>query len=322
MLKWQNRYWSIIAGLILILFGLGFRTATGIGPYQIAIIIIGIMLILLGISQSDSILNRVALVCLSIIATLCIIEGALMVLKFIQSDTFPSWQIVNDYSINDDNLLFRISPQAPEHDANGWRNPSALDLANFVTLGDSHTWGINADSNETWPLALAQIIDESVYNMGMGGYGPIDYLALMPEALEHNPQHIIVGLYFGNDILDSIIRVYSLDAYEQFRSGLVDEKQTAIQITRNQITVNNARRTEILSTLPTGVKLDILKQFYYDTAIGHYVGDFLRNVWNFDDDKYHVTVDENPDIYNTLSITQSKFDILYPRYALSGHGYE
>jgi hypothetical protein len=48
---------------------------------------------------------------------------------------------------------------------------------------------------------------ENVYNMGLGGYGPIQYLHLMRVlAAKLNPELVVAGLYFGNDFFD----VYNL----------------------------------------------------------------------------------------------------------------
>jgi|GEM_PF-3655355 len=87
-------------------------------------------------------------------------------------------------------------------DAAGWRNFTVLDQADIVALGDSMTYGISAMTNEAYPQQLGHELGQSVYNMGLGGYGPVHYAYLLEEALSKNPEIITVGIYLGNDIVD------------------------------------------------------------------------------------------------------------------------
>jgi len=62
---------------------------------------------------------------------------------------------------------------------------------------------ISATAHDSWPAALGEIRHASVYNMSLGGYGPIQYLYLMrTKAVKLHPKTVIVGFYFGNDFLD------------------------------------------------------------------------------------------------------------------------
>lgn len=89
-----------------------------------------------------------------------------------------------------------------EHDDRGFRNPSALDSATVVALGDSHTYGSSVSSKETWPSILSARLGEDVYNMGLGGLGPAKNDVNLSIAIELNPKLIVFGLYFGNDFYD------------------------------------------------------------------------------------------------------------------------
>lgn len=89
-----------------------------------------------------------------------------------------------------------------ENDARGFRNPSALDSAAIVALGDSHTYGTSVSSKETWPSILSARLGKDVYNMGLGGYGPADNNDNLAIAIGLEPRWIIFGLYFGNDFYD------------------------------------------------------------------------------------------------------------------------
>ncbi len=104
---------------------------------------------------------------------------------------------------SDDFLIHRVEGYSGGHDAWGFRNSQKPETANIVCVGDSMTYGISALARDSWPAALGRIDGTSVYNMGLGGYGPIQYLHLMrTKAITLHPKTIIVGLYLGNDLMD------------------------------------------------------------------------------------------------------------------------
>src|SRR6266849_719985 len=72
-------------------------------------------------------------------------------------------------TLSDPKLGKRIAPNAPGHDAHGFRNASVPNHADVVTLGDSQTWGQNVETNEAWPQVLGRLSGMSLYNMGMDG---------------------------------------------------------------------------------------------------------------------------------------------------------
>ncbi len=52
--------------------------------------------------------------------------------------------------------------------------------------------------DQSWPYVLGKLTGRSVYNMGMGGYGPNQYFYLSnTKALALKPRVIIWGLYMG-----------------------------------------------------------------------------------------------------------------------------
>ena len=99
-------------------------------------------------------------------------------------------------------LGYVLDSRLSDVDDNGFRNPQVPETADIIAIGDSHTQGINVDSDTSWPQLLGGQSGQSVYNMGVGGYGPLQYHALIPQALQMHPQQIIIGLYLGNDIGD------------------------------------------------------------------------------------------------------------------------
>src|SRR5882672_6569628 len=106
-------------------------------------------------------------------------------------------------TVSDPELGMRIKPNTPGHDANGFRNASVPAQVDVVALGDSQTWGVNVQSADAWPQQLAKLSQGSVYNMSVGGYGPVQYWRLTEKALAFSPNVIVVGLYFGNDLYDA-----------------------------------------------------------------------------------------------------------------------
>src|SRR2546425_6494051 len=127
-------------------------------------------------------------------------------------------------TVDDPQLGMRVVPYATGHDANGFRNASVPPKVDVVALGDSQTWGINVHTDDAWPQQLERLSGRSVYNMGVGGYGPIQYWILMDKALSLSPKVIVVGLYFGNDLYDAYSTTYTLNSHAGLRrTPAVDE---------------------------------------------------------------------------------------------------
>jgi len=109
-----------------------------------------------------------------------------------------------------------------DYDSRGFRNPKAIDQAAIVAIGDSQTEGNNALSSEAWPHVLARLATTTAYSMAIGGYGPVQYAALAPEALALNPSLVIVGLYLGNDLTDAEILAYDFPQWANLRDTTYD----------------------------------------------------------------------------------------------------
>lgn len=104
-----------------------------------------------------------------------------------------------DTLVEDKRLGLRGNPNWVEHDARGYRNPSAPNTATVVTLGDSQTYGTAVKSDETWPSLLSVALGKDIYNMGLPTYGASQNLENFSTAIALKPKLIIFGLYFGND---------------------------------------------------------------------------------------------------------------------------
>jgi len=116
---------------------------------------------------------------------------------------FDPVDYLNPTLVADDFLTVRIEGHTGGHDEWGFRNFRRPETANIVCIGDSMTYGISARARESWPAVLAKIRGDTVYNMGLGGYGPIQYLHLMRTlAIKLHPKIVIVGFFLGNDFFD------------------------------------------------------------------------------------------------------------------------
>jgi lysophospholipase L1-like esterase len=105
--------------------------------------------------------------------------------------------------VKDDFLIHRIAGFSGGHDAWGFRNTGTPESADIVCIGDSVTYGIAAKASESWPTVLGRIRKTSVYNMSLGGYGPIQYLHLMrTRAVKLHPKIVIVGFSLETDFWD------------------------------------------------------------------------------------------------------------------------
>ncbi|MEQ9406396.1 MAG: SGNH/GDSL hydrolase family protein [Fuerstiella sp.] len=104
--------------------------------------------------------------------------------------------------VPDSELGYVLDSQLSDVDENGFRNASVPDHVDIVAIGDSHTQGLNTDHDNCWPQQLGQRLNQTVYNMGVAGYGPLQYEKLVIQALQRRPKLIFIGLYLGNDISD------------------------------------------------------------------------------------------------------------------------
>lgn len=115
-------------------------------------------------------------------------------------------------------LGHRIPPQSAGHDAMGFRNTALQQSADIIAIGDSMTYGVSASREGSWPYQLGVALRRPVYNMGLGGYGPLQYLHLMRETVPHfSPRLVVVGFYTGNDVLDAYDMPQDLPHWSSWR---------------------------------------------------------------------------------------------------------
>ncbi len=102
--------------------------------------------------------------------------------------------------ILDNRLEYKVDPKLKDIDEHGFRNYASTEPIEIVAIGDSHTFGNNVQSQDSWPQQLASMLNKRVYNFGMGGYGILQYKALFDDAMLLKPKYLVLGLYLMNDL--------------------------------------------------------------------------------------------------------------------------
>jgi hypothetical protein len=123
-------------------------------------------------------------------------------------------------TVPDEVLGIRVAPGSGGFDSWGFRNRAIPASAEIVAVGDSHTYGNNATLAESWPAVVGTLTGRTVYNLGLGGYGPNQYFHLfMTRALVLRPRLVICGLYMGDDFENAFLMTYGKAAWAGLRSA-------------------------------------------------------------------------------------------------------
>jgi hypothetical protein len=274
----------------------------GIGPYQAVLLMLGGLIILLSILPSEQLMWKVTMLFLGFVISLILIEGMLLILSRANvTVTFPNTRELLD----DEWLGKRTPPDAVGHDARGWRNETALEQADIVTIGDSQTWGVNATLAETYPSVLSDLSEYTVYSMAQGSYGAVQYRVLSERAVELSPQLVIIGMYFGNDFADAYSIVYGDYAHQKLRDPSFD---------LTAVTQTIAERSKALQPVGlTNINLQSDRTNPADLTLWErvqsatYIGKFLTNAGVFKTldtggvqrqlERNYKTVEESPELF-------------------------
>lgn len=185
------------AGILSATFAVAFSLSGGMTVRLVGLLMLLIAGIFCGLARTAPAIWKLRLTALSLS-----LGGMLLLAEVVL-------RCVTDFPVNaTSNMIphpklgYVLDPQLSDVDANGFRNATVPQHVDVVAIGDSHTQGFNAASAESWPQLLAEQSGQTVYNMGVGGYGPLQYGLLIDEALQLQPKQIIVGLYLGNDLGD------------------------------------------------------------------------------------------------------------------------
>lgn len=200
--------------------------------------------------------------------------------------------------VADEYLDHRIQGNTGGHDAWGFRNAGVPEKADIVCIGDSMTYGVTAMARESWPAVLGKLRGRTVYNMGLGGYGPLQYLHLLrTRAADLHPGIVIVGLYFGNDFLDAYNAVrYNANwsAYGKLDGREVEGRPFVGQLGRGKF-LGGLRdwlsRSSVLYVLVTQFPVF---NFFRERELANLTSDSKMDLIPFRDAKHDVILNLNP----------------------------
>lgn len=150
--------------------------------------------------RTRRVLNKFIPAVLVLVSTvIALMLGEVLVRFFVNPSDFLYATLEDDQALG-----HRIKPHTTGHDALGFRNLEVPEHADIVAIGDSMTYGVSAVREGSWPYQLGSLMHEPVYNMALGGYGPLQYLHLVQnQAKKLKPRLLVIGFYFGNDLMDS-----------------------------------------------------------------------------------------------------------------------
>jgi hypothetical protein len=152
--------------------------------------------------------RRVALGCASALGVVLALELLLQLAAWSSERVDRLLSPGLERTLPDARLGTRPNPALPDHDVAGWRNEARPERAAIVTIGDSQTYGDEVRREDAWPQRLGRQLGRSSYNLALGGYGPVQYLRLVDDAMELAPELVLVGLYAGNDLADAYSAVH------------------------------------------------------------------------------------------------------------------
>ena len=182
-------------------------------------------------------------------------------------------------TVNDPMLGHRILPNTGGHDEWGFRNYNIESEVEIVAIGDSQTYGVSATFQESWPAHLSNLRNARVYNLALGGYGPLQYLHLLEsKALELNPEIVVIGLYLGNDLVDSYRLVYSNQSWADYKSPTFQDTQSE----KTEVTTNWKEKRFLNGIRNWLAQHSVLYRFVTQTIIGDLVreSEFRSNASN------------------------------------------
>jgi hypothetical protein len=120
-----------------------------------------------------------------------------------------------------DEILGRvIAPNTSGFDQWGFRNKKVPSTVDIVAIGDSHTYGNTASMEDSWPYVVSNLTGLSMYNLGVGGYGPNQYYYLLQtRALSLKPKLVLCGLYIGDEFEGAFSMTYWKQYWSFLRKG-------------------------------------------------------------------------------------------------------
>jgi hypothetical protein len=137
--------------------------------------------------------NRPTRILQNVFVAVSSLSVGLLLLELISRIIIEPVNFLRPQLIDDAILGHAIKPTSGGHDAWGFRNQIVPASATIVTIGDSQTYGVSAAGRDSWPAILSELSKQRVYNLSLGGYGPVQYFHLLTsKAIKLNPQFVVV----------------------------------------------------------------------------------------------------------------------------------
>ncbi|MBW2466553.1 MAG: SGNH/GDSL hydrolase family protein [Deltaproteobacteria bacterium] len=129
-----------------------------------------------------------------------------------------------EYMLPDPHII-RAKPLSPfvidrgPNDLLGFRNRNIPNIADVITIGDSHTYGNNTLLELNWPSIMVKNFEQLArhYNMSVGGWGAAEYFEIFNKALYFQPRMVVIAFYTGNDPIETFIKVYGDKRWKSLR---------------------------------------------------------------------------------------------------------
>lgn len=107
------------------------------------------------------------------------------------------------------------------YDGRGYRNPTGLDQADIVLIGDSYVEGSYVSDDQVLSQRLQSRLGQPIANLGVAGYGTLQELVVLKvDALRLKPRVVIWFFFEGNDL-------YNDQNFENTLLASRDERATA-----------------------------------------------------------------------------------------------
>jgi len=231
---------------------------------------------------------NISLVIASMLFSLFVLEMAARI--FLDPVDYLDPVLYSDYR-----LKHVIKPHSAGHDEWGFRNKRLPDTVDIVALGDSMTYGVNELSKYSWPSWLRLKANKGVYNMGLGGYGPVQYYYLLKEkALPLKPKVIIVGLYYGNDLMDAYRMIYTYQYWNKFKDKKVPYRNEHLVGDPPHLLKGNLRGVKKIRVYLAHIS--VVYRIIVHSFIGNLFRRFEAESQAYEDKKYIVLHNEDRNI--------------------------
>lgn len=100
-------------------------------------------------------------------------------------------------------------------DRDGFRNPTDLERADIVVIGDSYIEGMIIPQEDLVSSDLSRLLGKTVLNLGQAGYGPQqEFIAFKRYGLPRKPKLCIWFFFEGNDLVDINDYINSVNHWE------------------------------------------------------------------------------------------------------------